>query len=167
MRSYVSLVVELLSIGWIPTNYNADSTGQMVRFINATIDGGFVDMDSVRRISDVPSDQDFFKSFWYMICELTTCFTVAMSGNQKFSTGQFASHWYPSPNYGDGMSTAVLWDTFASCVKEAMAAGAVFDERIEMLVSTRDPFVKLETMLEALFPEMSAVQCCGTGSEQA
>jgi hypothetical protein len=165
--AWVRLVVELLAIGWLPTNFNADSTGQMVRFINATIDGGFVDVDSARRISDVPSDQDFYKSFWYMICELASCYTVAMAGNCKFPTGVFASNWYPSPNYGDAMCTVAVWDTFVACVGDARRAGAVFDQRIEMLLSSQSPFEKLETMLHALFPPTTAVQCGGTGSEKA
>ena len=167
MTSWIELAVELLSIGWIPTNYNADSTGQMVRFINATIDGGFVDMDSVRRISDVRSDQDFFKSFWYMICELSSCYAVAMSGNCKFPTGVFASNWYPSPSYGDAMCAVVTWDAFVACAREAKRGGVIFDDRIELLLSVRSPFSKLEAMLSALFPRMTAVQCGGTGSERA
>jgi hypothetical protein len=158
MNSWVKLAVDMMSLGWMPANYNTDYTGQMVRYNNATIDGGFVDVDSARRISEIPSDQDFFKSFWYLITELTSCYIVSMVGADKFSTGMWASHTYPSPIYGDAMCAILVWDKFISCIEDSKRSGASFDRRVEMLLDKKHPFAKLDFMLTALFPATALVR---------
>lgn len=148
---WVQLCVELLAIGWMPTTYNGDITGQMVRYNNAFLDGGFADLDSARRLSDISSDQDFVQSFWVMISELIGCYAIVMSGQFKFSTGFFSTA-YPIPSFGEAMYAAVVWDVFRDCMAREAANGTRFDDRIARLMSREEPALKLDHMLEAIYP---------------
>ena len=152
---WLRLCVELLALGWMPTTYNSDVTGQCVRHVNAFLNGGFGDLDSIRPIATITTDQDFYKSFWFMVAELVADVNMAMIGHTDYSTGMWASHYYPSPNFGMAMVTSFVWERFRKFIYEEKRAGAVFDDRIEMIASGKSPFEKLHRIESAIFPPVA------------
>jgi hypothetical protein len=163
LEDWVEICVNMLAIGWIPTNYNGDITGQMIRHVNAFLDGGFADLDSARRISEIPSDTDFYKSFWFIISELTSLYIIAMQGYSKFSTGMWATNYYPSPTFGDAMCGAIVWDKFRNCVLAHKGKGVKFDTRIELIFSGQTGYAKLSSMFESIYPEVPDDRPFSTG----
>ena len=62
LRGWVQAFVRLLFLGFLPYTEWNEGLGFCLDFGNATIDGGFCDVDSITPIADVPDDAFFFKS---------------------------------------------------------------------------------------------------------
>ena len=153
---WMQLAVRMLALGYLPTAYAQDFTGQSVRWVNCYLDGGFADPDSVRRIADVRSDQDFYQSFWFLVQELASDVAIGSCGWMQFSSGFWSGEFYAGTPYALAAATSIVWDGLRKHYEVERAAGASFDPRLsELFDQGLSAFRRLERVYDAVFPPQS------------
>ncbi|HYC90815.1 MAG TPA: hypothetical protein VEO54_16480 [Thermoanaerobaculia bacterium] len=153
---WLQLAVRMLALGYLPTAYAQDFTGQSVRWVNCYLDGGFADPDSVRKIAEVRSEQDFYQSFWFLVQELASDVAIGLCGWMQFSNGFWSGEFYPGTPYALAASTSIVWDGLRKHFAAEQSAGASFDPRLSQLFDEGlSVFARLDRVFDSVFPPQS------------
>jgi hypothetical protein len=147
VHEWVALVARMFALGFIPCTHAAHETGQCLRAMNAVIDGGFVDLDSMQRISELRSDDELVETLLVSLQELTDTIARFVLGS-ALSRSKFG----PSSALVSHAVFALLRDELRAAMEEEARHGAVFDPRLDSLLGRRDLFSALDQVLAALYP---------------
>jgi hypothetical protein len=80
VQSWTTLLARMLVLGFVPKDPSSVLSGDCLQIQNATIDGGFTDMDSVVALADIRSDAMAKEAIRASLLELTRTVSVLLMG---------------------------------------------------------------------------------------
>jgi hypothetical protein len=147
LHDWIALVARMLALGYMPCTHASHETGQCLRSMNAVIDGGFVDLDSMQLMSEIRAEDEFIETLLVTLQELSdTVMTFALGGALSRSIVG------PSTALVAQAVFALVRDELRTAIEEESRRGAVLDPRLTSLLGRRDLFAGLDTVLTALYP---------------
>lgn len=133
VRSWISLVADMLVVGWFPLH--TYFMGHCLQGQNLCIDGGVVDTDSLKPMSEVEGDL-FYELFIQTVGELT-------KGSTVYLTGTFVGR------YTDQMLGNTIWQLLYDDLRERVREQPPADPRLQAIVEA--PHVeRIDTILTHL-----------------
>lgn len=147
IHDWIALVARMLALGYMPCTHASHETGQCLRSMNAVIDGGFVDLDSMQLLSEMRSEDELIETVLVSLQELTdSVMTFALgSALSRSNIG-------PSTAMIAQAVFALVRDELRTAMDEEARNGAVFDPRLATLLGRGDMFDGLDSVLAALYP---------------
>jgi hypothetical protein len=147
VHDWIVLVARMLALGYMPCTHASHETGQCLRSMNAVVDGGFVDLDSMQLMSEIRSEDEFIETVLVSLQELSdTVVTFALgSALSRSNIG-------PSTALIAQAAFALVRDQLRIAMEEEARHGAVFDPRLFSVLGRRDLFAGLDSVLAALYP---------------
>jgi hypothetical protein len=126
IQRWVTLFVRILAMGYLPATPSRAVTGQAVQAQNVVVGGGFLDLDSVRAIEDIPSESELAESLAASIVHMSA--TIAC---YLFE----AANEHPSPtNSLDILSTHFFQALLVKTIeRETRVSQCVFHPRLRAL----------------------------------
>jgi hypothetical protein len=147
VHDWIALVARMLALGYMPCTHASHETGQCLRSMNAVVDGGFVDLDSMQLVSEMRSDDELVETILVSLQELSdTVMTFALG------TALARSNVGPSTALIAQAVFALVRDELRTAMEDEERHGAVFDPRLTSLLGRRDLFAGLDAVLSALYP---------------
>jgi hypothetical protein len=147
VADWVALVARMLALGFMPCTRASHETGQCLRSMNAVVDGGFVDLDSMQPLSALASEEELVETLLVSLKELSETVATFVLGSALPR-----SNLGPSPALVSHAVFALVRDELRAAMEEEARRGAVFDPRLEGVLGRRDLFSGIDHVLAALYP---------------
>lgn len=148
---WIQLFADMLVLGFLPVTLSHQAVGQCVREQNAVIDGGFVDIDSLQRFSDVRDDHELHATLVQSLRELTETIYAflceSLDGPRPGTRGGRAVAGSAAHLVGPH-----VWMAVRERLLERRAAGATLDSRLAEALVDDGPVHRLDGLLARLFP---------------
>ena len=119
LEGWLELFAEMLVLGYLPTT--PVHTGNCVQTHNLVVDGGFCDLDSLQKMTDIAHEKDFFGALVYSMNTLTSAVGFLLHG----AAGERAAQ---------GLIYAGLWQEVRRRTL-AVSKGTSLDPRLKAIVS--------------------------------
>ncbi len=120
LEGWLELFAEMLVLGYLPTT--PVHAGNCVQAHNLVVDGGFCDLDSLQKMTDIAHEKDFFGALVYSMNTLTSAVGSLLDG----AAGERAAQ---------GLIYAGLWQEVRRRTL-TVSEGTSLDPRLSAIVST-------------------------------
>lgn len=152
VNRWVELFADMLVLGYLPVTLSHQLVGQCVREQNAVLDGGFVDVDSLQRISEVRDDHELHATLVRSLSELgDTIYTFlaeSLDGPRPGTRGAGAL----LAGSAGRMVGSHVWMAVRERLLASRTNGAKLDPRLAAALLDEGAVDRLDLLLAEVFP---------------
>ena len=145
VESWIRLVARMLALGFMPVSVSSDQSGQLVQPQNATVDGGFVDMDSLQPIAQIAGDGELATTLWLLVRELSFTVTALLGGSASRALEKLRGVQHVA-------AAARVFEMLRDFLREEQAAGVTVDPRLARLVLEERGVAALDRLFSLQYP---------------
>jgi hypothetical protein len=136
--SWVELVARMLVLGFLPSSIESHGTGHCLEAQNACLDGGFVDLASMKATTSVADEREFYETLLATLIDLSRTVRIFLAGDGADAT---AEYWNPT------LPMMLVGSRIREEIRQRVAAyaddGAV-DPRLSRFFAARSLFDELD-----------------------
>lgn len=159
VRSWVELAARLMVAGYFPCTLDNQRQGCCLSDQNVCVDGGFVDIDSIKRMSDITDPGLFHGNLLLTVAMLAHSCAVYLSGEKTVASHPafeqvVTMHSIFGSNLAGALYLPAIWRDLTSALQRLIEAGHTVDKRLETLLK-KDSGADLLVELTSRIPGQS------------
>lgn len=146
---WIDNTAKMLSMGLMPSSIESIGVGHCLEAQNAVLDGGFVDLGSIKPFEKITTEKEFLQTFSATVIDLANTIQAFLLGPQIQATAE-----YRNP-------TLTMMNTLGQVQEKLFSKIAIYanqfsvDKRLQELITYKDLFQALDTSYNTLFADKS------------
>lgn len=149
VNKWIDNVARMLLLKLMPSSLESIGIGHCLEAQNAVLDGGFVDLGSIKTFDSIGSNKEFSQTFSSTVIDLANTIKSFLLGKEVEATAE-----YRNPTF---TMLSTTYEVKKQLIKKLQEYGQTIelDDRLKEVISERTIFDALTAKYDAFFPEMS------------
>lgn len=150
VERWIQLAARMLALGYFPSALESHGIGHSIEAQNAVIDGGFVDLGSMKRMADVPGEREFYETLMTACIDLTKTVRDLLLGDMPDVNAE-----YRNPSLVMMGVSHHVTNRLATATK-VLAQTIEIDRRLGQWLDLANEHRGLDRFLDGLYPSLPA-----------